>query len=165
MYVLLQDWMSCLLLGTGHRKIRTLCFKVGMLHWELGIMALKLRTMDLHWCTTRKWGSSKLARLQKAGHSVASGMLAQKNHLVFAILLHLFQLILNDDSLVNQILEIWVVYVEQLKLDLIIETLEKHILLLLIGVDIVDGVPRQLIELVQIFNHHHTVQISEFLPL
>jgi hypothetical protein len=84
---------------------------------------------------------------------------------VVAILLHLFQLILNDDSLVNQILEIWVVYVEQLKLDLIIETLEKHILLLLIGVDIVDGVPRQLIELVQIFNHHHTVQISEFLPL
>jgi hypothetical protein len=38
-------------------------------------------------------------------------------------------------------LEIWVVCVEQLKLDLMIETLEKHILLLLIGVYVVDGVP------------------------
>jgi hypothetical protein len=39
-------------------------------------------------------------------------------------------------------LKIWVVGVEQLELDLIIETIEKHILLLLIGVDVVDGVPR-----------------------
>jgi hypothetical protein len=39
-------------------------------------------------------------------------------------------------------LKIWVVGVEQLELDLIIETIENHILLLLIGVDIVDGVPR-----------------------
>jgi hypothetical protein len=37
-------------------------------------------------------------------------------------------------------LKIWVVGVEQLKLDLVIETLEKHILLLLLGVDIIDGV-------------------------
>jgi hypothetical protein len=68
-------------------------------------------------------------------------MLARKNHLAFAILLYLFQLILDDDGLVNQMLKIWVVSVEQLKLDLVIETLEKHILLLLIGVDVVDGVP------------------------
>jgi hypothetical protein len=39
-------------------------------------------------------------------------------------------------------LEIWVVSVEQLKMDLVIETLEKHILLLQIGVNVVDGVPR-----------------------
>jgi hypothetical protein len=37
-------------------------------------------------------------------------------------------------------LKIWVVGVELLKLDLVIETLEKHILLLLIGVDIIDGI-------------------------
>jgi hypothetical protein len=54
-------------------------------------------------------------------------MLAQKHHLVFATLFHLFYLILDDDGLVSQMLEIWVVYVEQLKLDLIIVTLEKHI--------------------------------------
>jgi hypothetical protein len=52
-------------------------------------------------------------------------------------------------------LEIWVVGVEQLKLDLIIETLKKHILLLLIGVDVVDGIPQQLNELIQVFIHHH----------
>jgi hypothetical protein len=38
-------------------------------------------------------------------------------------------------------LEIWVVGVEKLDLDLIIETLEKHILLLLVSVDVIGGVP------------------------
>jgi hypothetical protein len=52
------------------------------------------------------------------------------------ILLHFLQLILNDDVLVNQMLKIWVVSVEQLKLDLILETLEKCVLLLLVS-----GVP------------------------
>jgi hypothetical protein len=73
---------------------------------------------------------------------------SRKNHLVFAILLHLLYLVLDDDDLVNQMLKIWVVSVEQLKLDLIIETLGKHILLLLVGVDIIDGVPCQLNELI-----------------
>jgi hypothetical protein len=67
-------------------------------------------------------------------------MLARKNHLAFAILFYVLYLILDDDGLVNQMLKIWVVGVEQLKLDLVIETLEKHILLLLLGVDIIDGV-------------------------
>jgi hypothetical protein len=39
-------------------------------------------------------------------------------------------------------LKIWVVGVEQLKLDLVIETLEKHILFLLISVDVIGGIPR-----------------------
>jgi hypothetical protein len=39
-------------------------------------------------------------------------------------------------------LKIWVVGIEQLELDLVIETLKKCILLLLIGADVVDGVPR-----------------------
>jgi hypothetical protein len=38
-------------------------------------------------------------------------------------------------------LKIWVVGVEQLELDLIIETLEKHILLLLIGANVIGGLP------------------------
>jgi hypothetical protein len=45
-------------------------------------------------------------------------------------------------------LKIWVIGVEQLKLDLVIETLEKHILLILVDVDVVNGVPRQLNELI-----------------
>jgi hypothetical protein len=39
-------------------------------------------------------------------------------------------------------LKIWVADVEQLELDLVIETLEKHILLLLVGANVVGGVPR-----------------------
>jgi hypothetical protein len=38
-------------------------------------------------------------------------------------------------------LKIWLVGVEQLKLDLILETPEKCFLLLLISVDVVGGVP------------------------
>jgi hypothetical protein len=74
---------------------------------------------------------------------------------VFAILLHLFQFILIDDGVINQMLEIWVVCVDQLKLVLIIQTLKKHILLLLVGVDIVDGVRPQLNEHNHVFIHHH----------
>jgi hypothetical protein len=52
-------------------------------------------------------------------------MLAWGNHLVLAILLHLFEPILDDDGLIDQMVEIWVVYVEQLKLDLVIEPLRN----------------------------------------
>jgi hypothetical protein len=45
-------------------------------------------------------------------------------------------------------LKIWVISVEQLELDLVIETLEKCILLLLIDAGVVSGVPGQLNELV-----------------
>jgi hypothetical protein len=82
-------------------------------------------------------------------------VLTAKIHLSLAIFLHLFQLILDDDGLINQMLKIWVFDIEQLKLDLIFENLEKHVLLLLIGVDIISGIPRQLDELVQILIHHH----------
>jgi hypothetical protein len=68
-------------------------------------------------------------------------MLAQKTHLALTILLHFLQLILNDDGLINQMLKIGVVSVEQLKLDLVLETLEERVLLLLIGVDIASGIP------------------------
>jgi hypothetical protein len=59
---------------------------------------------------------------------------------VFAILFHLLYIVLDYDGLINQMLKIWVVDVEQLKLDLVIETLKKHILLLLVGVDIINGI-------------------------
>jgi hypothetical protein len=68
-------------------------------------------------------------------------MLAQKHHLTFAILFYFFQLILDDDGLVNQMLKIRVIGVEQLELDLVIETIEKCMLLLLVGADVIDGVP------------------------
>jgi hypothetical protein len=62
----------------------------------------------------------------RSGLSVASGMPAQKTYLMLVILLHFLQLVHNDDGLVKQMLKIWAVSVEQLKLDLILETLEKR---------------------------------------
>jgi hypothetical protein len=138
---LLHNWMNYSLLGAEHEIFRTLHLKVGTLHRELRTLVLELRMQNLHWCMTREWGSDELTRLREAGLSVASRILAQKTHLALAIFLHLFQLILDDDGLVNQMLKIWVVGVEQLKLDPILEPLEKCVLLLLIAVDIVDGVP------------------------
>jgi hypothetical protein len=116
--------------------------KFGTLHQELEMLVLKLRTWTLHRCTTQKLGSDKLTGLWKAGPSIASGMLARKNHLAFAILFHFLKLVLDGDGLVNQILKIKVIGVEQLELDLIIETLKKCILLLLVGADIISGIPR-----------------------
>jgi hypothetical protein len=90
---------------------------------------------------TQERGSDKLTRLQKAGLSVASVMLTWKTHLALAIFLYLFQLILDDDGHVNQVLKIQIVSVEQLKQHLILETLEKRVLLLLISVDVIGGIP------------------------
>jgi hypothetical protein len=50
---------------------------------------------------TREQIFGKLTGLRKVGPSVASEMLARKHHLVFAIIFHFFQLILNDDGLVS----------------------------------------------------------------
>jgi hypothetical protein len=138
---LLHNWMSYLLLRMEHWISRMLHLKVGMLHQKLRTLVLKLQTWDLHRCMTREWGSDKLTGLQKAGPRVASGMLAQKGHLAFAILFHFFHLILDDNGLVNQMFKIWVVGVEQLKLDLVIENHVKRIVLLLIGAEVIDGVP------------------------
>jgi hypothetical protein len=68
-------------------------------------------------------------------------MLVWETHLALVILLHFLRLILNNYGLVNQMLKIWVVDVEQLKLDLVLETHEKRVLFLQVGADVVGGIP------------------------
>jgi hypothetical protein len=68
-------------------------------------------------------------------------MLVWETHLALVILLHFLRLILNDYGLVNQMLKIWVVDVEQLKLDLVLETHEKRVLFLQVGADVVGDIP------------------------
>jgi hypothetical protein len=68
-------------------------------------------------------------------------MLVWETHLALVILLHFLRLILNDYGLVNQMLKIWVVDVEQLKLDLVLETHEKRVLFLQVGADVVSDIP------------------------
>jgi hypothetical protein len=101
-----HNWTNYLLLEREHGISGALCLKVGTLHRKLGTLVLELRMWDLHRCTTLERVSDKLTGLQKVEPSVGSRMLARKTHLAVAILLHLFQLILNDDSLVNQMLKI-----------------------------------------------------------
>jgi hypothetical protein len=60
-----------------------------------------------------------------------------EQHFPLAILLHLFDLVLNNDSLVNHPLEILVVGVEKLELNLIIKSIQEGILFLLICINII----------------------------
>jgi hypothetical protein len=138
---LLHRGMNCLLLWVKHGVSGSLCLKVGTLHQELRTLVLELQTWNLHRGTIQEWGPNKLTGLREAELCVASEMLTWKPHLVLAILLHFLQIVLNDDGFVNQMLKILVVSVEQLKLDLILETLEKCVMLLLIGVDVIGGIP------------------------
>jgi hypothetical protein len=72
---------------------------------------------------------------------VASRRLSLKWHFMLVILLHLFKLVLHNDSLVDHPLEIFIVSVEKLKLNLIIESIQECIMFLLIGVDIIQPIP------------------------
>jgi hypothetical protein len=67
-------------------------------------------------------------------------------HLPLAILLHFLDFVFNNNGLVDQVLEVCIVYVEQLELNVIIQSIQEHVLLLFIGVDVFGGVSRQLNE-------------------
>jgi hypothetical protein len=58
-----------------------------------------------------------------------------------AILLHLLDLVLDKDSLVDHPLEILVVGVEKLELNLIIESIQECIMFLLISINIIPCIP------------------------
>jgi hypothetical protein len=70
------------------------------------------------------------------GPNVAPRGLSMEWHLPLAILLHLLDLVFNNNGLVDHVLEIFVVCVEQLKLNII----QEHVLFLFISVDVVRGI-------------------------
>jgi hypothetical protein len=61
-------------------------------------------------------------------------------HLSLAILLHLLDLVFNNNGLVDHVLEVCVVYVEQLELNIIIQPIQEHVLFLFISVDVIRGI-------------------------
>jgi hypothetical protein len=65
---------------------------------------------------------------------------------MLAILLHFLDLVLDHNGIINHVLEIDVIGVEQLELNVIIQPIQEHIMLLLIRVDVVWGVSCQLDE-------------------
>jgi hypothetical protein len=58
-------------------------------------------------------------------------------HLPLAFLLHLSNLVFNNNGLVDHVLEVGVVGVKQLELNVIIPPVQEHVLFLLVRVDVV----------------------------
>jgi hypothetical protein len=71
----------------------------------------------------------------------------------------------NNNGLVDHVLEIRIVGVEQLELNVIIQSIKEHILLLLISVDVFVGVSWHLNEWVEVLIHCHAAlfQVSKLL--
>jgi hypothetical protein len=67
-------------------------------------------------------------------------------HLPFSILLHFLEFVFNNNGIVDHVLEIGVVGVEQLELNIIIQSLQEHVLLLFISADVFGGISGQLNE-------------------
>jgi hypothetical protein len=106
------------------------------------VAASKLRARHLHWHLrlVHLWWFEELVRLQEARPSVASGGLSMERHLPLAILHHLLDLVFSNHDLVNHVLEVYVVCVEQLELNIIIQSIQEHVLFLFIRIDVVRGV-------------------------
>jgi hypothetical protein len=78
--------------------------------------------------------------------NVAPRGLSMECHLPFSILLHFLEFVFNNNGIVDHVLEIGVVGVEQLELNIIIQSLQEHVLLLFISVDVFGGISGQLNE-------------------
>jgi hypothetical protein len=67
----------------------------------------------------------------------ASGGLSMEWHFPLAILIHLLDLIFNNNGFVDHVLEVCIVRVEQLELNIIIQSIQELVMFLLISVDVV----------------------------
>jgi hypothetical protein len=82
-----------------------------------------------------------MVRLGEARPNITSRGLSREWHFPLAILLHFLDLIFNDNGLVNHVLEVGVVGVEQLELNVIIQSIQEHILFLHFCADVIRGIP------------------------
>jgi hypothetical protein len=133
---LLPVGSSWLLLRPLHLEAQTLGLKVRSLRQNL-----RARHMYWHrWPVHLEW-LEKLVRLREARPNITSRGLSREWHFPLAILLHFPDLIFIDNGLVDHVLEVGVVGVEQLELNAIIQSIQEHVLFLLIRVDVVRGIP------------------------
>jgi hypothetical protein len=121
-----------LLLRPLRLEARTLGLKIRPLH-------RKLRAGHLYW---HRWPVhlewlEKQVRLREARPNITPRGLSREWHFPLAILLHFSDLVFNDNGLVNHVLKVGVVSVEQLELNVIIQPVQEHVLLLLVCVDVV----------------------------
>jgi hypothetical protein len=93
-----------------------------------------LRAIHLRWL-------EKLVRLREARPNIASRGLSREWNLPLAILLHLSDLVFNNNGLVGHVLEVGVVGVKQLELNVIIQPVQEHVLFLLVRVNVIRDIP------------------------
>jgi hypothetical protein len=63
-----------------------------------------------------------------------------------ANLLHFFDLVLNHNGLIDHVLKISIIGVQQLEFNVLIQPILEYVLLLLITIDVVWGISRQMNE-------------------
>jgi hypothetical protein len=133
---LLPVGLRWLLLRPLHLEVQTLGLKVRSLRRKL-----RARHLYWHWWPVHLEWLEKLVRLREARPNITPRRLSKEWHFPLAILLHFPDLIFNDNGLVDHVLEVGVVGVEQLELNVIIQSIQEHVLFLLIRVDVVRGIP------------------------
>jgi hypothetical protein len=122
------------------RPLRLEAWTLGLKIWPLR-QKLRARHLYWHWRPVHLEWLEKLVRLHEARPNITPRGLSREWHFPLAILFHFSDLVLNDSGLVDHVLEIGVVGVEQLELNVIIQSTQEHILLILVGVDVVRGIP------------------------
>jgi hypothetical protein len=132
-----------LLVGSRQLLLRPLRLEARTLGLKILPLRQKLRAEHLywHWRPVYLEWLEKLVRLREAKPNITLRGLSREWHFPLAILLHVSDLVFNDNGLVDHMLEVGVVGVEQLELNVIIQPVQEHILLLLISVDVVRGIP------------------------
>jgi hypothetical protein len=125
-----------LLLRPLHLEVQTLGLKVRSLRRNL-----RARHLYWHrWPVHLEW-LEKLVMIREVRPNITSIGVSREWHFPLAILLHFPDLIFNDNGLIDHVLEVGVVSVEQLELNVIIQSIQERILFLLIRVDVVRGIP------------------------
>jgi hypothetical protein len=134
MYYKLICILYALLCGQNFILVKSGCYRS---------LRQKLRARHLYW---HRWlihleWLKKLVRLREARPNITSRRLSREWHFPLAILLNFPDLIFNDNGLVDHVLEVGVAGVEQLELNVIIQSIQEHALFLLIYADVIRGIP------------------------
>jgi hypothetical protein len=130
-------------IGSRWLLLRPLRLEARTLGLKVQLLRQKLRAVHLywHWRLVHLEWLEKLVRLHEARLNITLRGLSREWHFPLAILLHFSDLVFNDNGLVDHVLEVGVVGVEQLELNVIIQPVQEHVLLLLVCVDVVRGIP------------------------
>jgi hypothetical protein len=133
----LARWL--LPVGSRWLLLRPLRLEARTLGLKVWLLRQKLKAGHLYWHrgpVHLEW-LKELVRLREARPNITPRGLSREWHFPLAILLYFSDLVFNDNGLVDHVLEVGV---EQLELNVIIQPTQEHVLLLLVGVDVIRGI-------------------------